>query len=166
MYLDWNIPKHLASFDFETEADGSTLVKVFPHDTAGDASEAAASTTPFFQARFKSVPFVPSFPSSTDLLKYVGLDPTLVLPPLPAGEGSQGELPGTEQWCEIVPRESARRTTVGWFDLSQADGKGDVPGEHENFWPGIKRWHLGVKMENAKIDFPAGRHWDPPRSVL
>lgn len=110
---------------------------------------------------------MPSFPSSTRLLQWLGIDPTLVLPPVPQGEGSLGELPGTDQWCKIVPVESSSSTTVGWFDLQQGkQNDGGDQQQHENFWPGLRRWNLGVRMDDAVIEFPDGKHWSAPRSVL
>lgn len=51
---DWNIPKHLARFDWTYEADGSTTVKVYPFDTTipNSEAEAFASEKPFFQMTF------------------------------------------------------------------------------------------------------------------
>jgi len=163
---NWNIPKHLAAFDWKTNADGSTSVKVFPHDTSGDVKEASASATPLFQATFKPIPYVPSFPLSLGIFKYMGVDPTLVQPPLPEGDGSQGELPGTDRWCSISPGQSCRRASLGWFDIRQADEKGNLVGEHENFWPGLGRWQIGLKMENSDVTFAEPKHWNAPRSVL
>lgn len=163
---DWNIPKHLASFDFKEDKNGTTHIQVFPHDTTGDVSEAAPSTKPFFRATFKPVPLVPSFPASLGLLKYAGFDLTIVHPPVPEGNGSQGELAGTDRWCAVDPGQSSRRTSIGWFDMRQADGGGDATGGFENFWPGLKRWHLGVRMDDADIDFPDGRYWEAPKSAL
>lgn len=168
MSTDWNIPKHLASFDFKEDPDGTTHIKVFPHDTTGDLSEAAPSTKSFFQASFKPLRYVPSFPTTTTLLKYVGVDVTLVQPPLPEGHGSQGELPGTEQWCSIIPLEHSNKTSLGWFDIRQQavePGNGAAD-RHENFLPKLGRWHLGVRMDNADIEFPEGKYWDSPRSFL
>ncbi|KAK1953507.1 hypothetical protein LY78DRAFT_708321 [Colletotrichum sublineola] len=93
---NWNIPKHLAAFERKENADGSTNVKVFSHDASCDVKEAFESATPLFQSTFKSVPYVTSFPLSLDVFKYVSLDPTLVQPPPPEGNGGQGELPGTD----------------------------------------------------------------------
>ncbi|KXH35604.1 hypothetical protein CSAL01_02827 [Colletotrichum salicis] len=163
-YTCWNGRK--TTFAWETNSDGSTAVKVFPHDTSGDLMESAASTTPFFQATFKSVPYVPSFPLSLDVLKYVGLDATLVQPPLPEGSGSQDELLGTDRWCSIAPGQSSKKTSLGWFDIRQADEKGHIIGEHENFWPGLGRWQIGLKMEDSIVSFPKPKHWDAPKSVL
>jgi len=160
---NWNIPKHLASFEFKETPDGSTSIKVFHHNVPSDPTEASPSKSPLFQASFKPIPLVPSFPTSTNLLKYLGFDATLVQPPLPEGkDASQGELPGTDKWCAIVPGQYTRRATVGWMDLQQ--GQGET--EFENFWPGMKRWHVGVRMEDAEITFGEGTYWDPPKSQL
>ncbi|KAF3351313.1 hypothetical protein VD0002_g6464 [Verticillium dahliae] len=164
---NWNIPKHLAAFDWQDHQDGSTTIKVYPHDTEPvSAAEASPSKTPFFQTTFRPTPFVPSFPISMSLFKHLGVDATLVQPPLPQGQGSHGELPGTDRWCAVAPDQSSRRSSIGWFDLRQTDDQGNVVGEHENFWPGFWRWHLGVKMEDAEIGFGEGKYWDAPKSLL
>ncbi|KAK7420992.1 hypothetical protein QQZ08_010166 [Neonectria magnoliae] len=167
---NWNVPKHLARFDWSNNPDGSTTIKVFPHDTNpndGD-TEATASPVPFFQASFKPWRFAPSFPFATNWVNYLGITSTLVLPPLPRGNGSQGELPGTDRWCSVVPKQYSRRTMLGWFDVTQhRDDKGQLTGEHENFWPTLNRWQLGMKMENADLAFDHPEEtWDPPRSHL
>ncbi|WYZ42462.1 hypothetical protein EsH8_VI_000161 [Colletotrichum jinshuiense] len=162
---NWNIPKHLAAFEWKENTDGSTTVKVFPHDTSGDLKEASASTTPLFQATFKYVPYVPSFPLSLDIFKYF-VDATLVQPPLPEGNGSQGELPGTDRWCSISPGQNSKKASLGWFDIRQTDENGNAVGEHENFWPGLGRWQLGLKLENSDVTFAEPKHWDAPKSVL
>lgn len=170
---NWNIPKHLAQFEWTTNPDGSETVRVFPHDTNADATEATASTIPFFTATIKPVPYVPAFPMSLKPLKYLGLDVTLVGPPLPQGNGSQGELPGTDRWCAIHPGISTPRAMLASFDMKQPD-HGLDPEEakvkglstEENFWPGLGRWQYGVKMENATVDFPEAVYWDAPKSQL
>lgn len=154
---DWNTPKHLAKFDWHHGEDGSTTVKVYPHDTTGDDRESIASVQPFFQATFKPVRYAPKFPMATRWANYLGFDTTLVMPPLPQGEGAQGELPGTDRWCSLVPMQYSRRTVLGWFDMQQQhDESGKLVGgggEHKNFWPGLGRWQLGVKMEDADLSF-------------
>ncbi|KAH7159848.1 hypothetical protein B0J13DRAFT_539787 [Dactylonectria estremocensis] len=166
---NWGVPKHLARFDWASNTDGSTTVKVFPHDmNPQDTAEANASPVPFFQATFKPWRFAPSFPLRTSWLDYLGITSTLVLPPLPQGTGSQGELPGTDRWYKIVPQQYSRRTMVGWFDIAQhRDDNGRLTGDHENFWPGLGRWQLGMKMENADLALNAAEEsWEPPRSNL
>ncbi|KAI1335595.1 hypothetical protein F5Y15DRAFT_241400 [Xylariaceae sp. FL0016] len=165
---NWNIPKHLARFAFDDLRDGSTRVKVFPHDTTGDLSESTASDKALFQATFQPIRWAPKFPLSLSLLSYIGFDATLVQPPLPEGQGSQNELPGTNRWCGIAPVESSRKSSLGWADMSQKDEDGAMVSDvaHENFWPNLGRWQLALKMENADIDFGEGMYWDPPRTKL
>lgn len=111
--------------------------------------------------------FVPSFPLATRWANYLGFDTTLVMPPLPAGQGSLGELPGTDRWCSLIPHQYSRRTTLGWFDISQKDEEGNTCGEYENFWPGLGRWQVGLKMEDADLAFQLPEEtWQPPKSNL
>ncbi|KAI1333199.1 hypothetical protein F5Y16DRAFT_355069 [Xylariaceae sp. FL0255] len=165
---NWNIPKHLARFEFEELAGGTTRVHVYPNDTAGDASESRPNSVPFFQATFQPMSWVPSFPVSLSWMKYVGFDASLVQPPLPSGPSSQGELPGTDRWCKITPRIKSRYARLAWADLSQKNEQG-VPAttvKDENFWPDIGRWQLAVVLDNADIDFGEGTHWETPNSML
>jgi hypothetical protein len=123
---------------------------------------------PLFQATFKPMRWVPRFPFSVSWLKILGLDACLVQPPLPAGEASQGELPGTDRWCKIALDESTSNASLAWADLSQKNEQGKVTSSvtHENFWPGLGRWQLALKLENAEIDFPNGTYWDEPKTRL
>jgi hypothetical protein len=117
--------------------------------------------------------FAPSLPSplqipiDTDVFKYLGITPTLGQPPLPVGNGSFGELPGTSQWAETVLGQKSNYTTPGTIDLDQGpgdnvgDGKNAVGDEYfPNFWPGVPRWNLGVKMEQSIVSFPVPEKWD------
>lgn len=156
---DWNVPKHLASFEWKDLPNGAKQCKVFPHDMSGDASEASPSTTPLFQATFKAVPLVPAFPLSTKWFEYLGVDTSLVQPPVP-----QGALPaavGTEKWCRCPSVQYASRTHLGWMDLRQRDEDDKLTGLFENFWPGLRRWQIAVKMENAVLDIKEGNYWHP-----
>jgi hypothetical protein len=116
-------------------------------------------------------------PFSTSIGKYVGVDFTLVQPPVPEGKGSQGELCGSERWCGFYPTISSARTSVGWYDVKQdvdGAGAGESEGEgggegggggEKHFWPGWRRWILGVKMEAADVKFSKMEYWDAPRTV-
>ncbi|KAJ3577232.1 hypothetical protein NPX13_g3339 [Xylaria arbuscula] len=183
---DWNIPKHLARFEWVHTADGKTKVRVYPYDTAAlsddgysTISESEPSDNVFFQATFQPMRWAPSFPLSFSWLKYMGIDASLVQPPLPDGrqrDSSVGEeLPGTRQWCQVLPGLSTRRATLGWIDMSQSsydvahcsDGRDIKKGGNNeikcaNFWPGLRRWNMGILMQNADINFEEGLHWDPP----
>ena len=170
----WNLPKHLARFEWtDNPQDGSTHVKVFPHDTAGtpyyDPSESTPNTVPFFQCTIQPMKYVPSFPLNITLLGKLGLDPTLIQPPLPEGtEASQGELAGTELWRDCLFAVKSPSVSLGWADVSQKDEDGKVLGgdEYENFFPGLKRWNLAVKWKDATVTIDAGKSWETPRSLL
>ena len=108
---------------------------------------------------------------STLAAKYVGLDLLLVQPPLPTGKGEQ--LPGTNDWCAIMPLQTSNRTSLGWWDMArkcvdggssllEGDGHRGREVKHEHFWPGIGKWRIGMKMEDATIEFPEGLKWVGP----
>lgn len=159
MHQDWNIPKHLAKFEWRDLPNGAKQCKVFPHDTSGDANESSPSTTPLFQASFKTVPLVPSFPLSTKWFEYFGVSTALVQPPVP--QGAQPEIVGTKEWCRSPSIQSSSKTHVGWMDLRQRDEEGKLTGLFENFFPGLGRWQLAVRMDNADFDIKEGEHWRP-----
>ncbi|KAI0911838.1 hypothetical protein F4823DRAFT_584382 [Ustulina deusta] len=165
---NWNIPKHLARFEWEDLGDGTTRVRVYPHDTTGELSEPKPCNIPLFQATFKPIRWTPGFPFSFSWLRYLGLPACLVQPPLPTGEGSQGELPGTDRWCKVEPSISTKRASLAWVDLSQKNGQGGFTSSvaYENFWPGLGRWQLTLKLEDADVDFPEGIYWYTPKSAL
>ena len=162
----WNIPKHLARFTFKELPGKAVSITVTPLDEN--------TTTPFFAATFKPIPYVPSFPASTGIAKYIGLDLDLVQPPLPEGKGAEGELPGTDRWCKITPYQSSRKVSLGWWDMkqgaseedallnSEGNSSGTKPVENENWWPGSGRWKIGMIMEDAEVRFPEGKYWKGP----
>lgn len=171
--LHWSIPKHLARFTFTTLPDKCTSITVQPLDDV--SGEVLDKATPFFSAIFKPIPYLPSIPASTSIAKYVGVDIELAQPPLPEGKSASGELPGTDRWCKIMPFQSSRRTSIGWWDMKQGvpnEGgslqaselpeDGQASKKHENWWPGIGRWRIGMVMEDAEIGFPEGRYWKDP----
>jgi hypothetical protein len=174
---DWNIPKHIARFQFEELSNGAISISVYPLQADSSGIESSPSETPFFRAKYKDIPHIPSFPASTGWGKYIGLDLSLVQPPLPEGKGAAGELPGTKQWCKVLPLERSSRTYLGWWDLKRQDSAerepllsgssvDEVSSEgNENWWPGIGRWRIGMKMEDATIVFPEGEHWPVPNSA-
>ncbi len=165
VHTDWNIPKHLARFEWEDSVDGSTSVKVFPLEEP-TSHLTNARHSPLFQATFRQIKFTPSFPFSLSWAKYIGLDVSLVQPPLPEGCGLQGELAGTKRWCKILPDQKTKTASLGWIDMSQDNEQGTIAGNavSNNFWPGLGRWQLGVKLEDADVTFGEGIYWDPPRT--
>lgn len=165
---DWNIPKHLARFDFIEHPDGSADCKVFPL--------AEPSDSPVFQARFVPTPYLPGMPVSTRAAGWLGVDLELAQPPVPAGaseatqamldaaraqggeEGAASELAGTDRWCSSTPYQYSSGCRLGWMDLRQADGG--------NFLPGARRWAVAVKMPETDLRLGEAVWWDEPRSML
>lgn len=164
---DWNIPKHLAQFDWTEGSDGSTSVKIYPFDTDNQSEENAPSALPFFQMSFNPVTPNPlPIPIDTDLFKYLGIAPLLGQPPLPAGNGSYDELPGTSQWAETALAASSDYPTPGIMDLAQNGGDDTGNGYNAvgdeyfaNFWPGLTRWSAAVRLDNATVSFPVPEEW-------
>jgi hypothetical protein len=147
--------------------DGSTHVKVFPHDTVTpyDPSEANPSDTPFFQVTIKPVSYLPSFPFTSKMLGYLGIDAALVQPPLPAGSTSQGELAANDQWCKLASYvQSSPNAEVAWADMSQkGEDGGPVADGYDNFYPGLKRWNIALKLNDSTTVFPHPETWETPR---
>ncbi|TDZ61136.1 putative U6 snRNA-associated Sm-like protein LSm4 [Colletotrichum trifolii] len=130
---DWNIPKHLARFDWIESDNGETAVKVYPHDTTGDVNESAPAEKPGFQAKFKP-DLLSGLPFSTNLYKVLGINATLAQPPLPYADSANGELPGADHWAATVPGQVTDDASLGIFDLDE--GKGDsVDGKGTNALP-------------------------------
>ncbi|RWA13368.1 hypothetical protein EKO27_g1732 [Xylaria grammica] len=165
---NWNIPKHLARFEWDDLGGAATRIRVYPHDTTGDSTESRPCNVPLFQATVKPIRWAPAFPFSFSWLRYMGLEPCLVQPPLPAGEGSHNELPGTDRWCKVAPAISTKRASLAWADLSQKNEQGELTSSvaHENFWPDLGRWQLALKLDDADIDFPEGTYWGVPGTML
>ncbi|MCJ1385718.1 hypothetical protein MMC17_008841 [Xylographa soralifera] len=178
--INWNIPKHLARFSFTSLSPGTVKIEVFPNDTTGNSTESTASVRPFFTGIYSPVSYIPRFPFSTRIAGYLGIDFNLVQPPLPEGNAKDGELPGTTQWCKILPLQYSNKTSMTWVDLKQTvksaketpakPQQGDtadttehsngVYSQFENWWPGLGRWQIGLKLEDAAIEFGEGTHWD------
>lgn len=149
---NWNVPKHLAKFVWDHRPDGTTTVKIYPHDDPSNPDESQPSSRPLFQTTFKPMSLVPRFPFATSWADRLGFTTTLAMPPLPAGNGTYGELPSTNRWIKLETKQYCSRSAAGWYDIAQPDG-GAGCGGHENFLPWLGRWQVGVKMEDAFLTF-------------
>ncbi|KAL2204675.1 hypothetical protein CC79DRAFT_1276675 [Sarocladium strictum] len=164
---NWNIPKHLARFDWTEHKGGSVSVKVYPHDTTGDPNEEKPSEKPFFQATFKPN-ILGGLPFTTDLYNILGVNTTLTQPPLPAADSHFGELAGTDHWAATIPGQKTSRASLQFFDMRQGDGdvvngqKVNAVGDEyfPNFWPGLLPFHPGMKLEDATITFSDPEIWE------
>lgn len=164
---DWNIPKHLARFDWDEQENGDTTVKVYPYDTTGDETESKPATKPWFQATFK--PDLPiGLPFSAGLFDLFGANTTLAQPPLPHKDSHYKELAGTDRWAATVPGQETLFAQLGVVDLYQGDGD-RVDGKDvnavgdevfPNFWPGLLPVHPAMKLTDATITFSDPEIWD------
>jgi hypothetical protein len=164
---DWNIPKHLARFDWTSNDDGSTSVAIYPFDTTGDPEESYAASKPFFRATLSET-LIGVPPVDFGALIPDGVPVTLGQPPLPAGNSSYGELVGTDVWGETVL--SLDKTTPGAVlaDLDQGDGDVVAGGDtnavgdefFQNFWPNLGRYNAAVKLGDFTIVFSPAETWN------
>ena len=168
---DWNIPKHLARFSFKTLPGNGLSIAVRPHEDDELIPGLRSNPPPLFTASYRPISYLPRFPMSTAIAKYIGQDLRLAQPPLPQGPENMEELAGTRKWCRVLPYLYSSKTSLGWWDLKQGNASDEdglsVTGEQgearegsENFWPGLGRWRIGVKMEDAIIEFPAAVQWE------
>lgn len=162
--------RHIARFKFSPPdaTPGSTptpplKIEVFPED--------ASATEPFFTANILPIRWLPSFPCSFALAPYVGLATHIVQPPLPQGDSL--ELCGTDDWKKSQPLLSSRKTRLVWIDMRQPYSKSETASEgdeeedallqrkpkDENWWPGMRRWHIGLWFEDAKLDLGEPEIW-------
>ncbi|KAL8933691.1 MAG: hypothetical protein Q9216_006251 [Gyalolechia sp. 2 TL-2023] len=141
---NWNIPKHIARFKYTGDFSAPPFtVQLYPEDPAIDE--------PFFTASLQHLGFwTPTFPFSTNFLKRLGFPNEMVQPPLPEGEPKE-VLCGTDAWYKLAGDIYSPKAKLVWMDLKQPGKEAD--NERENWWPGIKRWHLGVWLQDAELDF-------------
>ncbi|KAF2214709.1 hypothetical protein CERZMDRAFT_36547 [Cercospora zeae-maydis SCOH1-5] len=180
---NWNIPKHLARFDWTYGDDGSASVKVYPFDTTGDPAEAFPSEKPFFQMTFapllpqnllsntlttflpgllnSGVNLNPTIPFTTDLYALLGINATLYQPPVPQGHDVFGAITsGGPYWKAVVPGQHSTNATLGLINMDQTGGDGQETGVnavgdewYPNFWPGLPKNNVALRLRNATITF-------------
>jgi hypothetical protein len=91
-------------------------------------------------------------------LPYLGVDVTLVQPPLPAGETD--ELCGTDKWARTVPLVECKNARWAWVEAEQPEGGGEEEIEVASWWPKIKPWKVAMCLENSKLEFPVPDVWE------
>ncbi|KXJ94858.1 hypothetical protein Micbo1qcDRAFT_221324 [Microdochium bolleyi] len=170
---NWNIPKHLARFDWTSTPNGGESVKIYPYDTSPsyaaslDGQETGPSEKPFFSMTF--APTIPiSVPFTTDVFGWLGMQAaTLGHPPVPQGKGLYDELVGTDFWAHTVFGLKGSKASLGLMDLKQGNedevagtGRNAVGDEnYPNFWPGLPRWNAALKLTGATISFSDPETW-------
>jgi len=163
---NWNIPKHLAKFDWQQNEDGEMSVKVYPHDTEGDELESKPASKPWFQAVFKKDPTI-KVPFTTDLYTILGVNTTLAQPPLDGKKTKYGELAATDRWASTIPGQKTTKASLQIADMRQDDcdteegSSTNAVGDEcfKYFWPGLLPLHPAMKLENATITFSEPIVW-------
>ncbi|KAK5128559.1 hypothetical protein LTR85_003230 [Meristemomyces frigidus] len=149
---NWNIPKHLARFEFSTApvAMGASppsqlTVSVFPPESS--AAAAPDTVEPFFRATLTPMRYVPAFPYSTKWTSSL-LSTIFYQPPLPAGDDRL--LCATERWKAFTAVAATRTARLMWVEAA-----GDDKVKREGYWPEVKPWSIGMWLENATLDIGA-----------
>lgn len=179
--FNWNIPKHLAQFTFRTgPKTGALNVEVYAPGVVADT----AKVGPFFRASLTPTRWLPSFPFSTGISKYVGMNLDLGQPPLPAGRSTQGNelinvdgprqrrgseqllaenedadvLCGTKDWKYAAPLIWGK-AKLCWAQMDESVGA-----DQKGWWPAYRPWRTGLLLENGFINFEDAVN--PPLSRL
>ena len=155
--------RHLARFSFTpTNSSKSSPVKVEVYRADPGA------TQPFFSATIHPISYLPAFPMSSSWLSYLGISTNILQPPLPDGDPADVVV-GTKDWKRSQPILKSKRAKMVWIDMKQAarnQQRGEVAvnqeeepallqnkGQgYENWWPGMRRWHLGMICEDGTLE--------------
>ncbi|KAF2017618.1 hypothetical protein BU24DRAFT_345038 [Aaosphaeria arxii CBS 175.79] len=168
--LNWNIPKHLARFDFSapvtpagSSPPESLTVKVFtPGSKDGDG------VNPFFACTLKPWRWVPSVPVSS---RWLPLSTVLAQPPVPEAPGfkaavdvevkksvrtdeydinpdlEESILAGTEDWCLFPITSYAPRARGCWVTVHETGkgGSNSEVGDQAANQEAVKSWPQDVR---------------------
>lgn len=105
---------------------------------------------------------------SSSWLSYLGISSLILQPPLPEGDPADVVV-GSTDWKRSNPILKSKHAKMVWIDMKQHDGDehnseaavGHEEGAkllktkgkgYENWWPGMRRWQLGVICEDATLD--------------
>jgi hypothetical protein len=178
--LNWNIPKHLARFEFSAPvtARGATppeklTVKVFaPGTVEGDG------TAPFFACTLSPWRWIPAVPIN---MKYVPLNMVQVQPPIPEPAGHKRAIEaemnggvkidpydisaknevavaaGTDRWCSFDIGGKVVRARGCWVEMLHSKTGGKEEGKY--FPQDLKPWSMGGWMEEAVLDIGEPLEW-------
>ncbi|KAH8822555.1 hypothetical protein DL96DRAFT_1618167 [Flagelloscypha sp. PMI_526] len=129
---NWNVPKELADFKIEKQANGGWLIAV----------SKPGSSAPFFKAYTNPIP----------ILSWIGVPLantfSLSSPPLPQGENAAET--GTDKWCTLDATVKGKARLVR-FKAALEDGSGKA-GDGINFPDSM--------IEDVIVDFPEAKMHD------
>lgn len=152
---NWNIPKHLARFEFtpETPSDPLSPLTVSVYPATSTSPEPEFASEPAFRARLAPSRRLPNFPVTVNLGVFPRaiLDPRLFQAPLSGvpGYGHGSPIVSTEQWCSIESTYKGQ-PRIMYPEPALDGGKfGDGIG-----FPDVKPLSVGLWWPQAEIKFP------------
>ncbi|KAG9030490.1 hypothetical protein FRB95_003885 [Tulasnella sp. JGI-2019a] len=138
---NWNIPKHLANFDFVQEGKQTRLSVKLPE-----------STEPFFDALFSPLPTLFALPASTSIL---GQYMQVIQPPLPASPDERGVI-ATTSHTAITP------ILKGSVKLASLKGNmSDGMLANGIDFPAVVPWRFGFQMLDGTTEFGLPEVYSP-----
>jgi hypothetical protein len=157
---NWNIPKHVARFEFTGLAGSAEQQRLLPGNEPEQQSafrvdvfrDNPSTERPFFSATLTPVRIpLPYIPFSSTWLTTLGINPPLLQPPLPQG-GSPEEC-GTRSWKRSVAKLSGHKSSAMWCDISLPRegerGRAFLPADAGKWWA---KWMIALKMEDAILE--------------
>ncbi|KAF2139914.1 uncharacterized protein K452DRAFT_58059 [Aplosporella prunicola CBS 121167] len=171
----WNIPKHLARFNFTsppTSSNGTPPRTL--HVAVNPPSTHPNTGTPFFSATLTPMTLLPSLPFSTALFPSWGpLDATLLQPPLPCPTSSPplqlnddlsalALLTGTSTWKSLAPQLRQSQARGMWVEMHAPGRDGSRESEEvKKWWPSaVSPFRIGLWLQDAVLDLPVADEWD------
>jgi len=102
---NWNIPKHLARFDFvpEDPTDPLSPVVASVYPSLSNSTTTEFTPDPVFKSRLVASRRIPTFPLNLGIIPRAILDLRLLQAPLVASTQEGSPVVGTERWCGITP---------------------------------------------------------------
>ncbi|KAF3923313.1 hypothetical protein ABW21_db0202909 [Orbilia brochopaga] len=141
---NWNIPKHLAVFNFDTSPTTSQTRITVAHPESPES--------PFFVAVVADIPLISRIPVPFSTT-FSPLNMEFHQPMLKAGEGAKGvengEV-GTSEWRNCKPWMGGKIRLLKTVELKNGNGDGTWPDQVDGLWNTVIHWLPGMKMR-----FPA-----------
>lgn len=156
---NWNIPKHMARFEFTSVTGNTEQHRLLAGRDTGQEElrvdvfdDDPIANKPFFSATLTPIRLpLPYIPFSSAWLTTFGVNPPLLQPPLPRGNAP--EECETQVWKKSVAKLSGRKSSIMWCDMSLPQaGEGEttfLPGDAGKWWA---KWLIALKIEDAVLE--------------
>jgi hypothetical protein len=178
--LNWNIPKHLARFEFsapvtkkgETPPEKLTMKVFAPGTQEGDG------VAPFFACTLQPWKWIPAIPFN---MKYAPIAMQQVQPPIPEPAGFKNAVEtelnsnvkidpydisaknevavaaGTDRWCAYDIGGKIERMRGCWVEVLHSKTGGEEEGKY--FPQGLQPWSVGGWMEETELSIDKPLEW-------